>query len=50
VAINLTCVFNADSELSLVIDEDVTNVLFWKRKLSLWAFTLSSHVQSKSFL
>jgi len=49
VAVDLTCVFNSNSEFSHVVDEDITNVLFWKRELSLWTFTLSSHVQSKSF-
>jgi len=49
VAIDLTSVFNTNSEFSLIIDEDISNVLFWKRKLSLWSFTLSSHVQGKSF-
>jgi hypothetical protein len=49
VAIDLACVFNSNSEFSHVVDEDITDVLFWKRELSLWAFTLSSHVQSESF-
>jgi hypothetical protein len=49
VAVDLACVFNTYSEFSLIVDEDITNVLFWKRKLSLWAFTLSSHVQCESF-
>jgi len=49
VAIDLACVFDTYSEFSHVVDKDITNILFWKRELSLWAFTLSSHVQSKSF-
>jgi hypothetical protein len=48
VAIDFTSIFDSDGELSLEVDEDVSDVLLWERKLSLWAFALTSHIQCKS--
>lgn len=45
VAIDFTGIFNAQLEGFLICNENVSNVHFGDRKLSLWAFTLSSEVE-----
>ena len=49
-AVDLSSVLNANREVPLVVNEDVSNILLRKRKRGLWAFALTSHVQSESFL
>ena len=61
-AVNLTCVLNADSKLYkmnqlntktylfLEVHEDVPDVLLWERKLGLWTLALASHVEGEPLL
>lgn len=49
-AVDLTGVLDADCELFLEVDKDVSNVLLGEGELGLRTFTLPSHVESKSFL
>jgi hypothetical protein len=48
--IDLSGVLDANSEFLLEVDEDISDVLLWKRKLGLWTLALPSHVESKSLL
>jgi len=47
-AIDLTCVFDSNIELILIIYKDIANVHFSNRKLGLRTFTLACHIKRKS--
>jgi hypothetical protein len=49
-AVDFTGVLDADGELFLEVDKDVSNVLLGKGELGLRTLTLPSHVESKSLL
>jgi hypothetical protein len=50
VAVNLSGVFNSDIKLVLVVNENISDVHLGDAQLSLWAFSLASHVEAQSFL